>query len=79
LGDIYEAWHKHVTLAAASLPGVGTPYARADPTAPPELPPGTQDIAMRYALTMIQGLIDAGDQLAREVDRLNDEIEALYS
>jgi hypothetical protein len=78
MGNTYEAWHTQIMVAAASLPGAGTPYAGPDPTAPPEVTGESQtDMALRYALTMIRGLIDAGNRLAREVDRLNDEIEAM--
>jgi hypothetical protein len=77
MGDAYETWREQLEVAAASLPGVGTPFEGDDPLVPPDVPCGSHDLALRYAVTMIQGLIAAGDHLAHEVDRLHDEIHAL--
>lgn len=79
MADIYEHWHQHMTSAAANLPGAGEEWVAGLPTGPPQ-PSGetfTATDAMQWLTPLVMGLLHATGELAREVDRLRDDVEEL--
>ena len=78
MADIYEHWHQHMASAAANVPGADEAWEVGLPRLPPPAEEVlTPDGVVAWLSPLVVGLLRATAELAREVDRLRDEVDEL--